>query len=309
MAILTTPRRLFINASKQIRRSGWLGGGSILVMVLVFLLGTVFLGLAYASNLYLQSIENEPHIYVFFYTGTNADNIMAVKNKIEVMPEIYYVDYTDEEAATKEYIQDLSRKDPEQSQYVRKGVVPPSLGIRLNKIDDVNKMIDILNVEKSQNKSIFRVAYTQEVIDTFKNLLYWVRLGGIVLLGLLLFVLFLFALLTVEFRIYNRAEEISIMQLVGGSLWFIRAPFILEGAFYGFVGALISNVVVFGLGYFVFVVNRTSAETTYIISQLADLNWPALTEIHFILGFIGILFLGMLIGAFNSLIAIRRYIY
>jgi cell division transport system permease protein len=99
------------------------------------------------------------------------------------------------------------------------------------------------------------------------------------------------------------------MQLVGGSLWFIRAPFILEGAFYGFIGALISNTIIFGLGYFIFVANRASAEATYIITQLADLNWPALTEIHYILGFIGILILGMLIGAFNSLIAIRRYIY
>jgi len=37
------------------------------------------------------------------------------------------------------------------------------------------------------------------------------------------------------------------MRLIGATNWFIRAPFLVEGAFYGFVGAFIGLVVTYGI--------------------------------------------------------------
>jgi len=309
MSLITTTRRIFSNTGKQIKRSGWLATGSILVMTLAFFIGIIFMFLAYGSNLFLQSIENKPHIYVFFFAGTNEQEILTVKEKINKLPEIYSVEYTNEDAALDEFKQVQERKDPELAENIRTNVLPPSLGIRLNKIDDANKVIDVLTLEKTNNKNILDVRYSQETIDMFKNLFYWLRIGGGIVIGVLFVVIFLFTLLTVEFRTYNRAEEISIMQLVGGSLWFIRAPFILEGAYYGFIGSLISSSILFGLGYLLFFVNRTSAEINFIMNIFADLNWPQLSTPHYIIGFVGILVAGTLIGALNSMVAIRRYIY
>lgn len=309
MSVFTTTRRIFSNTAKQIKRSGWLATASTMVMTLAFFIGIVFLMLAYASNLFLQSIENKPHIYVFFYAGTKEADIFSVKNKLLQMPEVYHVEYTNEAGALDEFKSVQERKDPDLAQNIRENVLPPSLGIRLNKIDDANKIIDSMIAEKSTNKNILDVRYSQETIDMFKNLFFWLRIGGGVIIGILLIVIFLFTLLTVEFRTYNRAEEISVMQLVGGSLWFIRAPFILEGAFYGFVGALISSGIIFGLGYLIFGVNKATAEVSFVVGLFADLNWPTLTPIHYIAGFVILLVVGTLVGALNSLIAIKRYIY
>jgi cell division transport system permease protein len=309
MSFFTSTKRLMANTSKQVRRSGWLAGGSVIVMTLAFFIGTIFLFLAYSSNLFLQSIENKPHIYLFFNAGTSEEKIFSLRDELNQLPEIYHIEYTNEESAYNEFKLVQERKDPQLAQSIRSNVLPPSLGIRLNKITDADMMIDLLNTKKDVNKDILDVRYSKETIDMFKNLFYWLRIGGGVIIGVLVFVIFLFTLLTVEFRTYNRAEEISIMQLVGGSLWFIRAPFILEGAFYGFAGSLVSNSIIFGLGYLVFGLNKTSAEVAYISNLLADLNWPIFSPVHYIAGFIGIILIGTIIGALNSLFAIRRYIY
>jgi len=51
---------------------------------------------------------------------------------------------------------------------IRSNVLPPSLGIRLNNISDANKIIDKMETEKTANKDIMAVQYSQQTIDMFK---------------------------------------------------------------------------------------------------------------------------------------------
>ena len=45
---------------------------------------------------------------------------------------------------------------------------------------------------------------------------------------------------TIQLVIQSRKEEIEIMRLMGVSNWYIRFPFIMQGAFYGFTGSLLA---------------------------------------------------------------------
>src|SRR5206468_2978729 len=109
-------------------------------------------------------------------------------------------------------------------------------------------------------------------------------------------------------RTFSRAEEIAIMQLVGGSLWFIRAPFVLEGAFYGFLGSLVSTSVIFVLTYVIFVLNRNTSTVNFLVNLLGNLKWPHLDLLNYLEVFVALVLFGALIGGLNSLIAIKRYI-
>ncbi|MCA9383147.1 permease-like cell division protein FtsX [Candidatus Dojkabacteria bacterium] len=301
-------KRIISTTWKQIRRSGWLSWASILVMALAFFIAIIFIILAYVSNLFLQSIENEPHIYVFFNTGVSEENVLSLKQEWESLDQIELIEYTSEENALEEFTDSQSRSNPQVAENIRENVLPASLGIRLFSIEDANEIINIVSSEQETNDDIYAVVFSQETIDTIRSLFYWLRIGGGIIMGLLLVVIFSFTLLTVEFRTFNRAEEIGIMQLVGGSLWFIRAPFIFEGAFYGMLGSLISSSIIYILTYVIFVVNRDAGAVSFVINFFDDLRWPAFHIEHFIVIFVGLVALGSIVGALNSLVAIRRYI-
>ncbi|HRO65667.1 MAG TPA: ABC transporter permease, partial [Candidatus Dojkabacteria bacterium] len=95
---------------------------------------------------------------------------------------------------------------------------------------------------------------------------------------------------------------------VGGSLWFIRLPFIIEGMIYGLIGALISTLTLSLISYYVLVVERNSNAVTFVYNLLGGLKWPSINFLDVILGVLAVAVLGALIGAFNSIVAIRRYI-
>ena len=56
---------------------------------------------------------------------------------------------------------------------------------------------------------------------------------------------------TIRLTILQRAREISIMRLVGATNWFIRGPFLLEGALKGLLGGFLSLVLCYA-GYLLF---------------------------------------------------------
>jgi cell division transport system permease protein len=57
---------------------------------------------------------------------------------------------------------------------------------------------------------------------------------------------------TIKLAIYPRLNEISIMQYLGATDWFIRWPFIFEGMITGFLGAVSAVMAIYFLYSFVY---------------------------------------------------------
>ncbi len=95
---------------------------------------------------------------------------------------------------------------------------------------------------------------------------------------------------------FQRMNEINIMKFVGATNWFIRWPFIIEGAIIGIGGALIGNLSLFSVYSFVY----------YKIMELS----PEITLVQPII-IINLIFLpftiaGIFIGPIGSIIALRK---
>ena len=93
----------------------------------------------------------------------------------------------------------------------------------------------------------------------------------------------------IRMAIFARRDEIIIMRLVGATDSFIRLPFVLEGLFTGFIGAVLAVAatrLVFGL----------------LSGAVVQLEW--LPPLYMFAG----LAAGALVGVLSSAIAVRRHL-
>ncbi len=334
--------RIFANSAKQISRSGWSAWASISVMTLAFLVATIFGGLAYVSNVYIQYIESKSNVLVFFEEGMDSEVIKSLETKwannskvkditftTEADAYTLYADYT--AVVQKEVYTVLKTKESK--------TLPSSLDIQIYSLSDLvalksdleadieaaNKDLQIINTSQvSENPASFpQVTYqyskdpTQKPIvlkvddqslDQLRQVLYFSRVVGIAVLAILFIGIFFFTFLAIEFRLQSQTEEIGVMQLVGGSLFFIRSPYILEGGFYGLVGAAISSGLIGGFLFVVFVLNKSSTVSVFLYKMFNQLPWPNVTAVGLLGIVVGLSLVGFLIGALSSYLSIRRYI-
>ncbi|MEZ4473393.1 MAG: ABC transporter permease [bacterium] len=80
----------------------------------------------------------------------------------------------------------------------------------------------------------------QDLVARFRDLQGFLELAGGILAALVAFAVIFIISNTVRLTLYARQEELAIMQLVGATDAFIRAPVYLEGAFQGGTGAVAS---------------------------------------------------------------------
>ena len=98
---------------------------------------------------------------------------------------------------------------------------------------------------------------------------------------------------TIRLTILQRAREIAIMRLVGATNWFIRGPFLLEGALKGLFGGILA----LGLCYAGYLLFRDSAGGPF--AGLIFFNPP-----HMLVNLV----FGVLLGLAGSLVSVGRHL-
>jgi cell division transport system permease protein len=125
----------------------------------------------------------------------------------------------------------------------------------------------------------------------------WTGLGLIVIL---LVASLLLIANTIRLSVFARRREVEIMRLVGGTNWFIRWPFVIEGILCGLVGAALAVVLLWGV--------KIGVVDNWIVENDEGLTRDTATTIGFS-ALAGILVLaGAVVGALGSGITIRRFL-
>lgn len=289
-------------AWKHMRRSPYQAGAAILTMFLTLLLVGLFFMASAASYFILQYFEGKPQITVYFQDKTAEDRMQKLQSDLAATGKTAGITYISKEDALAIY-REQNKNDPLLLEMVTADILPASLEVSAT---DPNFLTDLETIIK-KTEGVEEVVYQRDVVETliaWTNAIRWV--GGS-LAGLLAVDSILIVMTIIGMKIALKKQEVEILNLVGASPWYIRAPFLLEGGLYGLFGAFVASVIIGGLALWLY--PSLLAFLGVIPAIGALLGAP--TSGAFILsalGFFGGLSLvGFFLGTVGSFVAVSRY--
>jgi cell division transport system permease protein len=254
----------------------------------VGLFGLVALNLRQA----LRGLEERVEIVSFILRGTPSETIAVATQDIAAFPEVQDVNYVSEEAALQRARSELVEfRDAYRDLQVNP--LPASIEVRLKEGFREAATVERVAQRLKGFGFIDDVRYGREWVQKLDYLRNITGLVGLVIGLAFAAVAVVIIGVTIRLTILQRAREISIMRLVGATNWFIRGPFLLEGALKGLLGGLLSLVLCYA-GYLLF---RDKSGGT--LSGLVFFR-PE----HMVL----IIIFGVLLGLAGSLVSVGRHL-
>lgn len=311
---METLKRSFKSAKSNIRRQKFISFATVLIFV-VFFMVTNLLAIAYYSLYKVANyLETRPNITVWFQIGTEEADILALKTKIENEGKTAEVIYFSEVDSANDFLE-MFKDQPIYTQTVvpnEAGQINARLNIKPLKIEYLRDLTQDLTREKEENSIIEDVSSEVSVANRLNDILSILRITMIISVILFLAIIVSLDLVSVQFSMQNRSEEIKVMQLVGASKTIIRQPYILEGTILGGLAGLIASIVT-GLIIVIGVLLNNYSPTIQAFTRIfAEVRWPNITATNLPLLLIAFVllqvFAGMTLGSFANYIAVRKQI-
>jgi len=298
---------------KRILKSGWLSfsrdGGlaaatCFIVLIPIFLATSLFL-LKDVSQFLISTIQEKADISVYFKESASEEDILKVEKEISKIPEVKNVKYVSKEEALESFVQ-RHKDEPvlmESLEEVGGNPFLAALNIRAFQASQYQAVANFLDdtLSPSFKDLVEKVDYYQRkpVIERIFALTSGAGKAGISLSIVLAIVAILVAFNTIRLAILNQKEEIKVQRLVGASNWFIRGPFLVQGAISGTLAAIICLLIFTLICWFL---------SPKIEILFSDLNiWRYFTGNFFTIILIQLV-TGIGLGVISSTIAIRRYL-
>ncbi|PRY83492.1 permease-like cell division protein FtsX [Alkalibacterium olivapovliticus] len=286
--------RHIVESLKSIKRNGWMTIAAVSAVAVTLLLVGSFIAILMNVNKLASDVEEDVSVRVYVDLAAEEEDQEALQESLEELDEVETVVY--------------SSRDDELTQVIG------SYGDEFGLFDgDDNPLYDVFIVNTAAPEVTSEVAgqaeelsyvadvnYGGATADRLFEVMATVRnVGAIIIIALIFTAVFLIAN-TIRITIFSRSTEIEIMKLVGATNWFIRWPFLIEGALIGFIGALIPVSIISYVYLSGFDTLMTYLSGTYF--ALLPPN-PFLYQIVALL-----LTIGIVIGSVGSSLSIRKFL-
>ncbi len=256
------------------------------------------------ASFLISQIQEKIDIAAYFKEETSEQDILKVREEIlKISPDIKDVKYISKEEAMRIF----AERHKDENVFLRAleevGTNPflASLNIRTNgepaQYEEISNILQTAEFSKFIDKVDF--SQKKDTIEKVFSITSDINKFGLVLSLILIIVAVLVVFSTIKLAIDSSKEEISTMRIVGASNWFIRGPFIIQGAIYGFLAFLICILI--------------SALSAYLISPKLGATLPGFNMFDYFLGnfwFFSLIQLGFGVGlgAISSFIVVRRHL-
>lgn len=278
--------------------------GSIITIFLSLLIIGVFLVAGVVVNNVVASVENQVSITAYVSDDAKEADVQEVISTIEGMDGVATVSFTTKDEALESFRNSTSNPEIVE-QLDGQNPLPASIDVDLDEAQEVTDVANQILADEgfvaicdNPDDPSDSLQYGQKTVDKLFSLTNAIRIAGLALIALLIFIAFIFINNTIRLAILARRKEIAIMRLVGASNGFIRGPFLAEGALHAIIGSALAIIVL-------------EIARAVVLPRISEtLPWLPLSVDFgtFLLMYLVLLVAGLLIGLFGSMFAMRRYL-
>jgi len=263
-----------------------------IIMACLIIMGSVTL-LSVNIDAFINELEDENEVVAFIDETLNDEDALAVSKAVESVDNVSSVEFVSRELAMENF---MSKYD----ENLREGIDATVFRHRC-----VIKLTDIALMAQTQASieavpGVADVNAHLEYAKMFVTIRNIVTIVSLVLIAMLVFVSFFIMSNTIKLATFGRREEIAIMKMVGASNAFIRMPFVIEGLVLGIVGGGLAFLAEWGI-YEVITGKVVGGIAGNIISVVPFQSLSMMI-------FIAYLAVGVLVGVFGGVNAIRNYL-
>lgn len=272
------------------------------VAITLFIVG-FFLIIVYDVQGVLTSIKSQVEVAVYLKDNITGELKGYLENEIKGWDEVAEVTYVSKDQALEKF-----KKDNEGSEILKEiqgNPLPASFEIKLTSPEKVEQ-IALRFVDKDGNyiEGVDEVIYGQNYVQKLFSITAIAGSIAFLIIIMLLLAAVVLVFNTIRLSIHARRKEIEVMKLVGATNWFVRIPFLFEGFFEGFVGSLISVILLYFMSNYLLIRGEKAIVDTMHVKELAILG----TNNVILYIYAGIVVLGGLVGLLSSSFALKRYI-
>lgn len=306
MAFWTNMKRVSRAGFVGFLRNGFVSLATVLIMAItLFVIGTIITTGAALDSVLLQ-LQEKVDINVYFLTEAGEEDILALRDSVSELPEVATVEYVTRDEALERFRE--RHKDDQLTlqalDELDENPLGASLAIRAKETSQYEGIAKFLENETAVGggtQIIEKINYFQNkaAINKLTDIIQASERLGFITTIFLIFASVLIVFTTIRLAIYTTKEEISVMQLVGASDWYVQGPFVIEGALYGFAGGLLALLALYPVAVWLGPASQAFLGSFNVLSYYGNnVGW-----LFFVL--VGT---GVMLGAVSSFLAVRRYL-
>lgn len=291
---LSTKEYFVRETFKSIKRNQLMSLASVSTVALSLLVLGIFMVMVFNTNHVAKFLETQVQISVYMSDAASAETLKPTEKTLKELPGVTSVKAVTKDEALERFKDRLGSQANLLDFIGDENPFPYSFEVHVDKPERISELAPKID----DLKGVETAKFGQEVVENIFKLTKIMRLGGILLVLLLAMATLFIIVNTIRITVFARRREVTIMKYVGATDWFIRWPFLLEGMFLGFTGALVATLVinqVYGA-----ILNSVHATLAFFPLLPA---WPLLLYIN-----ITLIVIGTAIGAAGSSISLRKFL-
>ena len=220
--------RLGMETLSDIIRTGWMNVIIITTMAAILMI----FGACFRTVISISSFSKElgSALEISVYLKNSAD-AAVVKNEIQKFDHVENINLIPKAESWTRLKNEMSLPNVENP-------LPDTLRVKVDKPENLE--VVFYNIKRID--SVEDMNYAKDLAKKIELINHVIKTITLVVIGVMGLLTITIINNTIQLVIQSRKEEIEIMRLMGVSNWYIRFPFIMQGAFYGLTGSLLALV-------------------------------------------------------------------